>query len=423
MAKDEIEIFEGKRDDDWHRWMGSSGQVIKDRRTHNPSHVVGATAKQRHTASDFLKKGFNTATQASTRATLGKDLMDIGLVDTVVLAKHCDILKMLFEEPRSDAGEYRNSPWKVIALLQNLQTYDMWIVMRHHLFRILAHRDADGAIPNNLDVFVIDLQAWNGEDHVQLAERLMIKLRALVRHEASAVQEDPDCVLLHEPVMEAAEAMKAHLVVAARLSTKDGVIANHGLGCFQSPHATFFLGLMRMEPIYGKAVSESMTAIHECMDLFCDRLFMHGKALADNVRLVCHIKGLASVLVMVQNAQGDVAPPPRAKGGDRYEIGATLAAINCLHNSLAGQQKDLAEQKRNLRNLLKRNRTPNPNTKGADKGKGGQKRPRDASEVPGIELSENDDIRAAREAYHNVIRCHNCKQRGHFRKSCPEKQQ
>ncbi|KNC86137.1 hypothetical protein SARC_01706 [Sphaeroforma arctica JP610] len=133
MAKDEIEIFHEKRDDDWQHWMRTSGQVIKERRAHNPSQVIGATAKQRHAADDFLKKGFNTATQASNRATLGTDLMDIGLVDTVILAKHCDMLKMLFEEPRSDmlitvdrlAGEYRNSPWKVIALLQNLQTRHM----------------------------------------------------------------------------------------------------------------------------------------------------------------------------------------------------------------------------------------------------------------------------------------------------------
>ncbi|KNC78957.1 hypothetical protein SARC_08635 [Sphaeroforma arctica JP610] len=72
------------------------------------------------------------------------------------------MLKMLFEEPRSDmliaadrlAGEFRNSPWKVVAMSQNFQTYGMWAVMGHHLFRILAHRDAEGPMPNYLDVFL-----------------------------------------------------------------------------------------------------------------------------------------------------------------------------------------------------------------------------------------------------------------------------
>ncbi|KNC82869.1 hypothetical protein SARC_04868 [Sphaeroforma arctica JP610] len=72
----------------------------------------------------------------------------------------------------------------------------------------------------------------------------------------------------------------------------------------------------------------TLQAIHESIDLFFERLFVHDKALGDNAMLVYHIKGFASVLVMVQNAQGDVAPPSKplvafsaGRWGDRYELG------------------------------------------------------------------------------------------------------
>ncbi|KNC87023.1 hypothetical protein SARC_00833 [Sphaeroforma arctica JP610] len=122
------------------------------------------------------------------------------------------------------AGKYVDEPWLVVSVLQNLQTYEMWAVLAHHLFRLLAYCDAGGALPQSDEVYTLELEDEDGQMKRQVAKRLMVKLK---RRLATRQRQ-----IVFEPVQEATEKIRNNLTIFARLITRGGVIANHGFEVF-----------------------------------------------------------------------------------------------------------------------------------------------------------------------------------------------
>ncbi|KNC80949.1 hypothetical protein SARC_06714 [Sphaeroforma arctica JP610] len=101
--------------------------------------------------------------------------------------------------------------------------------------------------------------------------------------------------------------------------------------------------LQNLEPLFGKAVTDTMTSIHDTIDLFLAQLFAQGKVLGDNVRQVYRLKGLIEVLVTLRNSNVDMASPEVQMSeafadlvGDRYKTKGTPAAIFGLLIQLTG---------------------------------------------------------------------------------------
>ncbi|KNC76785.1 hypothetical protein SARC_10734 [Sphaeroforma arctica JP610] len=121
--------------------------------------------KQAHQGNDYLFHGFNTAVQASVRALLGDRWIDIGMIDSVILAKHNQMLAMLFVQPRSSmletadllADQYATNPELIESVIQNIQTYGVWAIMAHHLFRLIDRRVQAGATGGAAGLFKMEI--------------------------------------------------------------------------------------------------------------------------------------------------------------------------------------------------------------------------------------------------------------------------
>ncbi|KNC76441.1 hypothetical protein SARC_11058 [Sphaeroforma arctica JP610] len=87
-----------------------------------------------------------------------------------------------------------------------------------------------------------------GSDHA-LGERLGKYLDALMKHLAKVGLTSGGAPLQdYKAIDDAAQALREHLTKAAKMTTREGVIAGHTLECFLSPHASFYLGVMKIEP-------------------------------------------------------------------------------------------------------------------------------------------------------------------------------
>ncbi|KNC74019.1 hypothetical protein SARC_13421 [Sphaeroforma arctica JP610] len=91
-----------------------------------------------------MLNGFTTVDQASIYQVLGERWMDIGMVDSVVLARHNKMLSILFIQPRSAMLETANS-WRLSMtgnrkrLKRCCRTYKLtgvWAVMAYNLFKL-----------------------------------------------------------------------------------------------------------------------------------------------------------------------------------------------------------------------------------------------------------------------------------------------
>ncbi|KNC73482.1 hypothetical protein SARC_13958 [Sphaeroforma arctica JP610] len=268
----------------FHRWVNSHGRTIKERRHHDKCSVTVLAAKLIHSGKDYMLNGFTTADKASIYKVLRERWMDVGMVDSVVLARHNKMLSILFIQPRSAmletadrlAAGYDKELEKAEALLQNIQTYGVWAVMVYHLFRLPDQQVQDEAELTTEQMFGWEQQGGQqpqmadagGSDHA-LAERLAKALDGLMKHLAKmGVVAAGTSIQVFKVVDEAAQIMRAQLLKETTQTTREGVLNGYMLECFLNPHASFFIGLMRTEPLNGKTVITNLRVIHDSMDVF-----------------------------------------------------------------------------------------------------------------------------------------------------------
>ncbi|KNC74569.1 hypothetical protein SARC_12888 [Sphaeroforma arctica JP610] len=343
-------------DDNFHRWVNSHGRSIKERRYHDKSSVTVPTAKLIHSGKDYMLNGFTTADQASIYQVLGERWMDVGMVDSVVLARHNKMLSILFIQPRSAmletadrlAAVYDREPEKSEALLQNIETYGVWAVIAYHLFKL-----RDQQVQQEAELTTEQMFDW----------------------------EQPRA---QQPQL--ADAGGIDQTLAVRL-------------------------VKAFDGLYGKAVMTNLRVIHDSKDLFIQRLYAKNGRLGVHLRQNYKYTGLARVLEYLRNDRIHTAGPAMTVGptvqevsqGDRFAMDGTLAALNDLRTQLKNQLKNKKASQKDLRKRIDETKRQ----------KSARKRTRsEASEdEDGVEVSGDEPDVAFKERMSN-IRCFKCHKMG-----------
>ncbi|KNC79417.1 hypothetical protein SARC_08192 [Sphaeroforma arctica JP610] len=144
--------------------------------------------------------------------------------------------------------------------------------------------------------------------------------------------------------MEMADAGGSDQELGARLGRMSTRWSNRG----RSPHAGFFLGLVKVEPVNDKAVIPSLDTVHDSIDFFLERLFAKDERIGAHIRQSYRFAGLTQVLVFLKEecahagTQGvKTDPTPQeASHGDRYFVDRAMAALSDLCSQLKNQRKE-----------------------------------------------------------------------------------
>ncbi|KNC79691.1 hypothetical protein SARC_07918 [Sphaeroforma arctica JP610] len=351
--------------------------------------------KQTHQGNDYLFHGFNTAVQSSVRALLGDRWTDIGMIDSVILAKHNQMLAMLFVQPRSSmletadllADQYVTNPELIESVIQNIQTYGVWGVQA-------------GTTGGAAGLFKMAPAADAGGRDQQLSARLGTYMDTLLKQMAKA-----GTVSTGAPLTDFKKVEREHLGQAAQLSTTEG--------------------LLKVESVYYDAVMDNLDVVNDTIDVFLERVFIHHKRLGKSVRRSYSIGGLTPVLLTLKeereerdgpSAHGVKAAPTvlTEPQGDWYNMNnGTLAAPSDLRPKLRNQGED-------LRKLLK---TPRQVTQATGKLTSKRTRPQASDDERGVELSGDDkeDADAAYKQRMKSIKCYTCQKFGHIATKCRQK--
>ncbi|KNC85066.1 hypothetical protein SARC_02727 [Sphaeroforma arctica JP610] len=147
--------------------------------------------------------------------------MAVDMIDSVVLARHNKIVAMLFTQPTSSmlktlyrlAGLFSKEPEKIECMLHNLHTCGMWEIMAHHSFTLMNRQAEEGGTSSTAGLFGTAPMAG-------AAVKLLAKAGVIA----------PGAPLGDFKVVDyIVQGMREHLGKAAKMTTREGLIAGSTL--------------------------------------------------------------------------------------------------------------------------------------------------------------------------------------------------